>query len=309
MTAIEDPNGTIGGSASAPTLTATSTDCDYCVAVVQNTTEDIIYVGLVAVTQRGTPVTYEIKKLEPHTPPPGSTYADKNIFVAIDDSVTAVRVYTDPTSLSYDPTTGGMTGSNGPAVSLGSSLTVNPTYRQVTLSAVGQSIQSDKTIVYTSTLGFIEIIDDTGIRGLGIAVTIDGVPVTATNGNQYATSGLNDVAVGIIITIPDSPSVSLSSTLYDTNQDTVTVTGAKAWEAQPQLVTDTGSGIIVHNATASDTISAYWLGPTNKQCIDAGADSSPFATSDATSSWYLKWEDPGDPKVIVKRPATLTNQR
>ncbi|MCX4245758.1 hypothetical protein [Paraliomyxa miuraensis] len=301
MTNFSNPNASLEGSASQPTLNTTPNadagKSPYCVAVVENDTGSQLHVGLLTFDDSAPPkpVSYEIKVLQ--------ATEDVYIFVGLDDTVTSVKVFTDPQQLTYALNSTTMTGSSGDAYFAGE-FTTNRAYREIRASLDGNAVEVDRSFVYASTNQYIDVINRTGNDAL--SVVIDGTVVSPLpNTNKYPTGGANGVPV--TIGIQGNQSITPATiTLYDTSQSNVTVTGAGAMDAQPLLAS--GSEITVDNATSAGKIEVWWLGTSKKVPIEAGSSGS-IDSSEAHASWYLKWEETDDPKVIVKRPATVVFHR
>lgn len=232
--------------------------------------------------------------------------ADLRLMCAVGDDVQSVRIRYEDSGGSWQTVPGA------------DALRIAQTYRALTIDPDGRA---NRNFAYTSTSHTLNVINQTGDT-MSWSWSVEGQP--GPSGSLTDDPAAQPVVVPpgngtLVITNDDQTNlVEISIEVYDMTSSTVTVTGADAWNAQPETTTpDTDGNVFVLNRTPDEaSISVWWKGggdaptdvPYNNSPTD---DGSAFNTDDADDDlqWYLKWDDTHDPKIIVKRPPVLTTPR
>jgi len=285
------------GAPSGYSLATATTDCYDGVVIVKNkdASNSLTKVGVVTLGADGKPVTYEIKTLA------ADSEGNSLHFTSIDDSVATVEVYLDAT---WDPST----GMSGTQISDSSGAT---TQFAVVLSYGNVVVQADgtpaRTLAYMSTNSQVVLNNELSSIDITWAWSLDstlGGTVSAGMSTIQLTAGNGTLT----LTWNDGSPQTLSIPVYDMTGNTATVTGPESDDCQPFVVTPnaTTNEVVLYNASTG-TATAYFLGTKAPSRITANAgEAAVLSTAGALYSWYLKWDLEGDPKIIVRRPATIT---
>lgn len=294
------------------TFTVSNADCDRCYVVARSTdtTTSVSDPAIVAFDGSGNVISYETSgQLAPYD---ASEPSSSQLFVAVDDDVATIGVYQD--FAGFDGNGHPIGDQIGVITTVGG--TTSPQGDQITLCYGAIEVREDASLaprdyLYTSTSYSVSITNQTGVdlswswspsgQMAGTLPGNDTSPQTIQLGSGSGTLTLT--GTGIAVTIP------VSDTTASTASVAVDSDGIP--QAAPATITpDTSESVTLINDNSSKTsISGYWLGIESKtrQTAKEPGDTITFDTSDADSLWYLKFDDPGDPKVIVKRtPTNLT---
>ena len=284
---INTDSGVTAGYSVSPD---TTTDCPNGVVVVKNGSSTNLKIGVITYDSGNNPLAYEIRQLSNDASSGGSLN-----FTALDDAVSYFEVYRDA---SFDGTSMSGTQLTAPDGTT-TQFTVGLTYGNGNIASGGTAYGSP---LYTSTNYEVTITNNLN-EGVNYRWSVDGnvsgkieagttktITLTAGDGQLNCSWGSGSTA---------------SFDVYDMTSSTCTITGTGVHDAQPMVITPSGGQVTLVNQT-DGTLTAYFLGESPHNTPAGGPPITLTADATSTTPWYVKWEVNGDPKIIVRRPATLT---